>query len=299
MSASPFRVAFQGAPGANSDLACRTVFPDHETLACPRFDDVFEAVHNGGARVGMIPVENSIAGRVADIHHLLPTGGLHIIGEYFQKIDHMLMVQPGTRLEEVREVHSHIQALSQCRKYLMRLGADPVVHSDTAGAAADLAALSPDQAKGRAAIASSLAAEMYGLEVLARDVQDEAHNTTRFLIMAPEPRRIEPGSAGVIITSFTFRVRNIPAALYKAMGGFATNGVNMTKLESYMVNGSFFATQFFSEVEGHPDSPGLKRALEELAFFAAEVNILGVYPAHPFRIQAAQQHLVNDQLSGL
>ncbi|WP_114395668.1 prephenate dehydratase [Oleisolibacter albus] len=278
-------IAYQGAPGANSDLACRSVFPAMTPLPCHSFEDAFAAVHEGRARLAMIPVENSVAGRVADIHQLLPKGGLHIIGEHFQRVVHCLLAPQGATLEGLRSVHSHIQALSQCRGYLRARGLVPVTHADTAGAAADVAKWN-DPAQG--AIASDLAAEIYGLQVLARGIEDAQHNTTRFLVLARDAQ-MPPAGQGTTVTSFVFRVRSVPAALYKALGGFATNGVNITKLESYMVDGRFTAAQFYVDVEGHPDDRSLQLALEELRFFAREVTILGVYPAHPFRREASQQ----------
>ncbi len=274
-------IAYQGAPGANSDLACRSVFPAMAPLPCASFEDAFAAVHEGRARLAMIPVENSVAGRVADIHHLLPQGGLHIIGEHYQRVVHCLVAPKGATIAGLKEVHSHVQALGQCREYLRRHGIRPVTHADTAGAAADVAKLG-DPTRG--AIASRLAAEIYGLDVLAEGIEDASHNTTRFLIMQKEPL-VPSRAGGPYVTSFVFRVRSVPAALFKALGGFATNGVNMTKLESYMVDGRFTAAQFFAEVEGHPEDRSLRLALEELDFFAREVKILGVYTAHPFRIQ--------------
>ncbi len=271
-------ISFQGAPGANSDMAARVVYPDWDTLPCEDFEGAFEAVRTGKASLAMIPVENSIAGRVADIHHLLPQGGLSIIGEYFHPVVHSLLVLPGTKLDDIREVHSHVQALGQCRNTIRVLGLKPVVAADTAGAAADVAR---DRDPTRAAIASSLAAKIYGLEVLREGVEDAGHNTTRFIIMAREPQMPEIGTSPCM-TSFVFRVRSVPAALYKALGGFATNGVNMTKLESY-VDSSFTQAQFFAETEGHIDDPRLRRALEELEFFAESLHIVGCYPAHPFR----------------
>jgi prephenate dehydratase len=274
-------IAFQGLPGAYSDLACRSVFPDMETLPCPAFEDVFAAVHDGDADLAMIPVENSVAGRVADIHHLLPGSGLHIIGEHFQRVNHQLLALKGTKIEDLKTVHSHVHALSQCRKILREHGLTAVVHADTAGAAKEL---SEERNPTMGAIASTLAAEIYDLEILQDNIEDEEHNTTRFLIMARDP--IDPDlQDGLIVTSFVFRVRNVPAALYKALGGFATNGVNMTKLESYMVQGQFVATQFYADIEGHPDDTSVRLALEELGFFSREVTILGVYPASPTRVQ--------------
>lgn len=277
-------IAYQGAPGANSDLACRSVFPEMTPLPCASFEDAFAAVHEGRARLAMIPVENSVAGRVADIHHLLPRGGLHIIGEHYQRVVHCLVAPKGASMESLTQVHSHIQALSQCRNYLRERGLTPVSHADTAGAAADVANWN-DPTIG--AIASDLAAEIYGLQVLAKGIEDAAHNTTRFLILSREAQVPAPGTPSV--TSFFFRVRSVPAALYKALGGFATNGVNITKLESYMVDGRFIAAQFYADVEGHPEERSLRLAMEELAFYAREVKILGVYPAHPFRQAAIQQ----------
>ncbi|MEE8145582.1 MAG: prephenate dehydratase [Kiloniellales bacterium] len=276
---TPKVIAFQGAPGAYSDMACRAVHPEMETLPCTSFDDTFAAVRDGRAGLAMIPIENSSSGRVADIHHLLPESGLHIIGEHFQHIHHQLLGPKGASLETVRVVRSHIQALSQCRDFLRNHGLEAVAHVDTAGAAAEVAGLNdPTQA----AIASDLAAELQGLEVLVRDVHDVAHNTTRFLIMAEEPIDPDPGQ-GLIVTSFVFRVRSVPAALYKALGGFATNGVNMTKLESYIGDGGFTVAQFYADIEGHPDQRPVRLALEELGFFSREVTILGVYPAAALR----------------
>jgi prephenate dehydratase len=272
-------ISFQGELGANSHIACQEVFPDWEVLPCATFEDAFSAVSEGQAQLAMIPIENSIAGRVADIHHLLPTSGLHIVGEHFLPIRFQLMAVPGAELAGLKSVHSHIHALGQCRRIIRKLGLKAMVAADTAGAAREIAQ-SGDSS--RAALAPRLAAEVYGLAILARNVEDEEHNTTRFVILSREPGwAAQDGNA--IVTSFVFRVRNLPAALYKALGGFATNGVNMTKLESYMVEGQFSATQFYAEVDGHPDDPHLARALQELEFFSREINVLGVYPAHPFR----------------
>jgi prephenate dehydratase len=272
-------IAFQGAPGAYSDLACREACPDMEPVPIDNFEDTFSAVASGSAELAMIPVENSLAGRVADIHHLLPESGLFIVREHFQRVNHQLVAPKGATLEGLREVHSHVQALSQCRAFVRAHGLGAHVHADTAGAARDVAQASDPS---RAAIASGLAAQIYGLDVLATDIEDATHNTTRFLLMAREAAS-EPVDQRRVMTTFVFRVRNVPAALYKALGGFATNGVNMVKLESYMVGGSFSATQFYSDIEGHPDQPPVQRALEELGFFTAYLKILGVYPAHPFR----------------
>ena len=229
------KIAFQGLPGAYSDMACRAVFPAMETLPCPGFEDMFQAVHNGDAALAMVPIENTVAGRVADIYHLLPKAGLHIIGEHFQRVNHRLLAPKGASVDTLKTVHSHVHALSQCRKMFRELGLKPVVHADTAGSAKEVGELG-DITRG--AIASELAADIYGLDTLRKDVEDDDHNTTRFLIMAKEP--VHPDvEEGPMITTFIFRVRNVPAALYKALGGFATNGVNMTKLESYMVGGAF------------------------------------------------------------
>jgi prephenate dehydratase len=273
------RVSYQGEPGANSHLACREVFPQLDALACATFEDALGAVKGGEARYAMIPIENSVAGRVADIHHLLPGAGLHIVGEHFLRVRHQLLAVPGASLETVRKALSHTQALGQCRSTLRRLGIKPVPEADTAGSAR-LVAESQDPTL--AAIASSLAAEIYGLKILAHDIEDEQHNTTRFLVLAHDAANAKAGD-GPVVTTFIFRVRNVPAALYKAMGGFATNGVNMTKLESYQLNGRFVATMFYADVEGHPDDPPVARALEELGFFSTEVHILGAYPASPYR----------------
>jgi len=272
-------IVFQGEPGANSHIACNAAYPEHQAVPCPTFEDAFTAVANGEADLGMIPIENSVAGRVSDIHHLMPTAGLHIIAESFLPIRNQLMAPKGATLAGLKTVESHIMALGQCRNYIRKLGIKAVVAADTAGAAMEVARLGD---KTRAAIASTLAAEIYGLQILAENIEDAAHATTRFIVLSREDKRARRGE-GLVLTTFVFEVRNIPAALYKALGGFATNRVNMTKLESYMIEGNFFATQFYADVEGHPEDPNLKLALEELAFFSKELTILGVYPAHPFR----------------
>jgi prephenate dehydratase len=273
------RIAFQGEPGANSHLASREVFPDCEPMACATFEDAFSAIASGEAELGMIPIENSVAGRVADIHHLMPHSGLHIVAEHFMPVRHQLLAPKGARLSDIRTVESHVHALGQCRKIIRRLGIAPVVAADTAGSAREIAEAND---RTRAAIATRLAAEIYGLEVLAADIEDEDHNTTRFIVLSRRARWAT-NTGGPVITTFLFRVRNVPAALYKALGGFATNGVNMTKLESYMIEGNFFATQFYADIEGHPEDRSLVFAFEELAFYSKEMKILGVYPAHPFR----------------
>jgi prephenate dehydratase len=277
-------IAFQGAPGAYSDLACRHVFPAMTTLPCAAFEDAFAAVREERAARAMLPIGNSVAGRVADIHHLMPDSGLFIIAEHFERVSHHLLALPGAGLERVRTVRSHVHALSQCRDFIRAHKLQPVVRADTAGSAAEIRELGDPTI---AAIASELAGEIYGLVSLARNIEDAVHNTTRFLVMSRQARRAARGVPAV--TTFVFNVRNVPAALYKALGGFATNGVNMTKLESYMVGGQFTATQFYADVEAHPEERPLKLALEELTFFSTEVNILGVYPAHPLRIAAREE----------
>ncbi|MPT22094.1 prephenate dehydratase [Ancylobacter sp.] len=273
-------IVFQGEPGANSHIACREVYPTHEAVPCATFEDAFAALQNGEADLGMIPIENSVAGRVADIHHLMPTSGLTIIGEFFLPLSHQLMAIPGATLATVKSAESHVMALGQCRNIIRKLGLKAIVGADTAGSARLVAEA---QDPSRAAIASRLAAEIYGLDIIAENIEDEAHNTTRFVILAKDGDWA-PANNGPTVTTFVFRVRNVPAALYKAMGGFATNGVNMTKLESYQLDGEFFATQFYADVDGHPEDANLKLALEELSFFSKEVRILGVYPAHPYRV---------------
>jgi prephenate dehydratase len=278
-STTPKKIAFQGEPGANSHIALLEAYPNAEPLPCPTFEDALGAIASGDADLGMIPIENSVAGRVADIHHLLPQSGLFIVGEWFLPVRHQLMAPRGAALAGIKTVESHVHALGQCRNIIRKLGIRPIVAGDTAGAARLIAQRGD---KSCAAIASRLAAEIYGLDILAEDVEDETHNTTRFVMLAREAKWAAQDS-GPLVTSFVFRVRNLPAALYKAMGGFATNGVNMTKLESYMVDGNFFATQFFADVDGHPEDRNLAFALEELKFFSREFRIVGVYPGHPFR----------------
>jgi len=273
-------IAFQGEPGAFSHEACRAFFPDHEPVAFADFEAALEAVKSRACALGLIPVENSTAGRVSEVHHLLPESGLKIIGERFKPIHFQLMAAPGTKIGDVRVVTSMPIALGQCRKLIRRLKARAEAAGDTAGAAKGLADR-PDPA--RAALAPALAAELYGLTILARDVEDETHNTTRFLVMTGDPAPPAPPADAACVTAFVFRVRNLPAALYKALGGFATNGVNMTKLESYMENGAFTATFFYAEVDGRPEDPALARAFEELGFFSDHFEVLGVFAADPFR----------------
>ena len=273
------KIVFQGELGANSHIACREAYPDHEPLPCRTFEDCFTALSNGEADLGMIPVENSVAGRVADIHHLMPTAKLHIIAEWFLPIRNQLMAPKGASLKTIKSVESHVMALGQCRNVVRELMLRPIVGADTAGSAREVA---ESKDITRAAIASRLAAEIYGLDILKENVEDETNSTTRFIVLSREKKWVARDS-GKTVTTFVFRVRNVPAALYKAMGGFATNSINMTKLESYMVGGNFFATQFYADVEGHPDDSALVFALEELRFFSKELTILGVYPAHPYR----------------
>jgi prephenate dehydratase len=277
------KIAFQGEPGANSDEACRTHFPTYEPVPYPVFEDAFEAVRSGACELGMIPVENSIIGRQGDVHHLLPDSGLKIVGERFKPIHFQLMANPGVKLDDVNRVISMPFAAAQCRKILRKLGVTIEPAGDTAGSA-KLLAEHPDP--HAAAIAPALAAELYGLNILAQDIEDETHNTTRFIVMTADPHPPAPPPGLPCVTSFTFRVRNLPAALYKGLGGFATNGVNMTKLESYMENGAFTATFFYAEVDGRPEDLNLSRAFEELQFFSDHFEVLGVYPADPFRWRA-------------
>jgi prephenate dehydratase len=280
MSEPSNRIAFQGEPGANSEIACRDMYPGMEPMPCPAFEDAFNAVESGAARLAMIPIENTIAGRVADIHHLLPESDLHIIAEYFLPIRFHLMVLPGTKFEDIRSVHTHVHALGQCRNIIRENKWQGVVAGDTAGGARQV---SQQTDRSRAAIAPELAAELYNLEIIRRDIADVENNITRFVVLSNTPELPARTPDKKMMTTFVFRVRNIPAALFKAMGGFATNGVNMTKLESYQLGGTFFATQFYADIEGHPDDPNVKLAFEEAGFFSDHVRILGVYPADKFR----------------
>ena len=279
-SAAPSRkIAFQGQPGAYSHLACRRYFPKMVAEPTASFEETFDSVTKGHAKLAMIPIENSVAGRVADIHRIIPESGLHIIGERFLRVNHHLLAPKGATLKNIRRVHSHVHALGQCGKFLRKNNLETVVHADTAGAASDIAAAGD---KTEAAIASELAGEVYGLQSIRANIEDAEHNTTRFVVLSRTPLRLNRDT-GPVVTSFVFQVRNVPAALYKALGGFATNGVNMTKLESYMVGGDFVATQFYADVEGDPRDTSLKLAFEELGFFTHKVTILGTYPADPFR----------------
>jgi prephenate dehydratase len=275
------KISFQGELGANSHIACIEAYPDYEPLPCPTFEDAFAAVRTRRASLGMIPIDNSVAGRVADIHHLMPRSGLHIVAEYFLPVQHQLMALKTATLRTVKTVESHVHALGQCRNIIRQLGVNAIVAADTAGAAREIAEAGDVT---RAALATTLAAKIYKLKILKKDVADAKHNTTRFVVLSRKPKWSGRAEKRVM-TTFVFQVRNIPAALYKALGGFATNGVNMTKLESYMVGGSFAATQFYADVQGHPKHRGLELALEELEFVSQPktLRILGVYPAHKFR----------------
>ncbi len=275
------KVAFQGTLGAYSHMACLEAMPTHAPLSCPDFESAMQAVHDGQANCALLPIDNTIAGRVADIYRLLPVAGLHITAEHFMPVHHCLLGLKGTTRDKIMTVTSHLHALPQCREYINRYGFQKVVHSDTAAAAAEVAA---KKDPSWAAIASSLAAELYDLEILDRDIADQTDNTTRFVLMEPQPKWPEVVTSPVM-TSLVFTVRSVPAALFKALGGFATNGVNLTKIESYFARGSFDAASFYCEIEGHPDSPEMILALEELQFFAHSVTVLGVYPAHPFRFE--------------
>lgn len=284
------RIAFQGEPGANSDAACREAFPALQPLACTTFEDTLAAVTGRQADLAMIPIENSLAGRVADVHALLPESGLYIVGEHFLPIHFHLMALPGTDPAQIRRIRSHTHAFGQCRGLFRRTGWQKVVADDTAGAAREVAELGDPAV---AALAPEAAADLYGLQILRRDVEDAHHNTTRFLAVARTPVE-QPLDAGPMITTAVFRVRNVSSALYKALGGFATNGVNMTKLESYQLGGTFFATQFYLDIEGHPEQHHVSMALEELAFFSARLHLLGTYPAHPFRRTIAEPEANRD-----
>jgi prephenate dehydratase len=275
-------IAYQGEPGANSHIACQNAYPGWTPLPCATFEDALAAVAEHRATLAMIPIENSIAGRVADIHTLLPASGLFIVGEYFLPIRFQLLGLKGASLGGLTSVYSHVHALGQCRRIIRERGLKAVVTADTAGSAREVAEWG-DPTRG--SLATTLAAEIYGLDVLQADVEDEKHNMTRFVVLSGTPDWPAAGRVPTV-TTFVFRTRNVPASLYKALGGFATNGVNMTKLESYMVDGAFTATQFLADVDGHPYEPGLARALEELAFFCREIRVLGVYPAHSDRIIA-------------
>lgn len=276
-------VLFQGELGANSHLACVNAFPDMEARPCATFEDALSGVHHGLAHFALIPIENSVAGRVADVHHLLPESDLYIVGEHFERISHQLMALPGVKLDELKTIHSHTHALGQCRRVIRELGLTPITEADTAGAAR---LVSEGKDRTRAVIASRLAAEIYGLEILRTDIEDAQHNTTRFIMLSSNRDDAKSGN-GPVMTSFIFRVRNVPAALYKALGGFATNGVNMTKLESYIEGGSFSVAMFYADIEGHPDERLVRLALDECKYFSSEFRVLGTYPMSPFRADFA------------
>ena len=283
MSDASHKIAFQGVPGAYSHMACQAVKPDMDAVACASFEDMLSAVQDGRAALAMVPVENSTAGRVADIHHLLPESGLHIIGEHFQRVNHHLLALRGSQLDKLKTVHSHAQGLAQCRQHIRKLGLTPIMHADTAGAAKDVAAMGDPTV---AAVASRLAAEIYDLDIMIDSLEDDKKNTTRFLIMAADP--IIPKISDVpMITTLVFKLRSVPAALYKALGGFATNSINLTKLESYMRPGVSERVQFYMDVEGHIDAPAMVHAMEELRFYCMkdEVKVLGTYAASPDRHQ--------------
>ncbi len=273
------KIAFQGELGAYGHQACVEARPHHDPLPCPTFEASIEAVRKGDAELGMIAVENSTYGRVADVHSLLPESGLHIVDEAFVRVHINLLAKPGARLDKIETALGHVVILPQCAGFLRENGITGRTSSDNAKAARDVAE-GDDMTVG--ALASELAADIYGLDITARHIEDHDRNTTRFLVMSREPDYKKRGNHGMM-TSFVFRVRNIPAALYKAMGGFATNGVNMTKLESYMVGGNFNATQFYAEIEGHPDDRNVALALEELDYFTDHLKLMGVYPAAPRR----------------
>ena len=272
-------IAYQGEPGANSDMACHAAFPYMTTLPCPTFDAAMGAVQAGKAELAIIPVENSVAGRVADLHSLLPHTRLKIVAEHFQRVEHCLVALPGVSLKGIKTAKSHVQALSQCRNFLKKHGIQPLVHADTAGAAREIA---EEGDKSVGAIASSLAARIYGLRVLAKNIEDADHNTTRMLVFSREEAKPDWRTVRCM-TAFLFRVKSVPAALYKALGGFATNGVNIVKLESYLSGAHFEQAQFYAEVEGHPDQRGLQLAMDELRFFSDELKMLGTFPTNPFR----------------
>mgnify|MGYP001299797694 FL=1 len=283
MAIASRKIAFQGVPGAYSHMACQLVKPDMDAVACASFEDMLTQVQEGHAALAMVPVENSTAGRVADIHHLLPQSGLHIIGEHFQRVNHHLLALRGSRIENLKTVHSHAQGLAQCRQQIRQLGLTPIMHADTAGAAKDVAAAGDPSV---AAVASRLAAQIYDLEIIIDSLEDDKKNTTRFLIMAADPIVPEIGDVPMI-TTLVFQLRSVPAALYKALGGFATNGINLTKLESYLRPGVSERAQFYMDVEGHIDEPAMRLAMEELQFYCMkdEVKVLGSYAASPDRQQ--------------
>ena len=277
MSDASHKIAFQGSPGAYSHMACQAVKPNMDPIACASFEDMITEVQEGRAALAMVPVENSTAGRVADIHHLLPESGLHIIGEHFQRVNHHLLAPRGSQMNKLKTVHSHAQGLAQCRQHIRQLGLTPIMHADTAGAAKDVATAGDPTI---AAVASRLAAQIYDLEIMVDSLEDDKKNTTRFLVMATNPVVPEMGDVRMI-TTLVFQLRSVPAALYKALGGFATNGINLTKLESYLRAGISERAQFYMDVEGHIEEPAMRNAMEELRFYCMkdEVKVLGSYAA--------------------
>jgi len=280
---TPQKIAFQGVPGAYSHMACQAVKPNMDAIACASFEDMLNRVQDGQATLAMVPVENSTAGRVADIHHLLPESGLHIIGEHFQRVNHHLLAPRGSQIGKLKTVHSHAQGLAQCRQHIRKLGLIPVMHADTAGAAKDVAETGDPSV---AAVASRLAAEIYDLDIIIDSLEDDKRNTTRFLVMAADPIVPEISDAAMI-TTLVFQLRSVPAALYKALGGFATNGINLTKLESYLRPGVNERAKFYMDVEGHIDEPAMINAMDELQFYCVkdEVRVLGTYAASSDRHQ--------------
>ena len=280
---APQKIAFQGVPGAYSHMACQAVKPNMDAIACASFEDMLNRVQDGQATLAMVPVENSTAGRVADIHHLLPESGLHIIGEHFQRVNHHLLAPRGSQIGKLKTVHSHAQGLAQCRQHIRKLGLIPIMHADTAGAAKDVAETGDPSV---AAVASRLAAEIYDLDIIIDSLEDDKRNTTRFLVMAADPIVPEISDAAMI-TTLVFQLRSVPAALYKALGGFATNGINLTKLESYLRPGVNERAKFYMDVEGHIDEPAMINAMEELQFYCVkdEVRVLGTYAASSDRHQ--------------
>ena len=272
------RIAYQGEPGAYSHAACREARPDFEPLACPTFEEAFEIVESGGASCAMIPIDNSLGGRVALVHHLLRDSSLHIVAEHFHRVRHCLLSLPGAEPEAIRRVKSHPHALLQCRERIRELDLEPVESFDTAGAAREIV---EEGDPSVAAIASRIAGETHGLDVVREGFEDHPNNVTRFVVMSREPVKVDP-AAGTCITAYVFEVKSVPAALYKGLGGFATNGVNLSKIESYL-DASFSVAEFYIEFEGHRDSPAVRNAVEELGFFSTTLNWLGTWPADPFR----------------
>jgi prephenate dehydratase len=273
------KISINGVAGSYSDMARHHMIPQAQTMAAETFAEAFSMLADGRADLALIPIDNSLAGRVADVHHHLARSNFYIIGEWFLPIHHCLLGLRGARLNQITDIYSHVHALPQCRKLIAELKAREHIHYDTAGAAKDVAAWGDPS---KAAIASALAAEIYGLDILRENVEDDDQNTTRFLLFAREEKKLSFDAGTDYITSFYFQVRNIPAALYKALGGFATNRVQMLKLESY-IDHDFNAARFYAEIKGHADDRDVARALEELRFFASDIRLMGTYTAHPFR----------------